>query len=62
MKQTINMTSEKMKTVKSSCDNAPFGEKKVAAMKHYRAAETAHAAKDHMKTNKELDAAKHALA
>lgn len=62
MKLKNDTTSEKMKSVKASCDKAPFGEKRASAMKHYYAAETAHTAKDDVKTNKELDAAKHALA
>lgn len=59
----INMkaTSEKLKSVKANCMNAPFGEKRAAAMKHYYAAETAYTAKNDVKMNKELDAAKHAL-
>lgn len=61
MKLATNLTSEKMKSVKAICDKAPFGEKRFAARKHYYAAETAHAAKDDAKTNKELNAAKHAL-
>lgn len=55
-------TAEKMKSVKARCDKAPFGEKRAAAMKHYHAAEAAHIAMDDVKANKELDAAKHALA
>ena len=62
MKLNSNTTSEKMKFVKASCDKAPFGEKRFLARKHYYAAETAHTAKDDTKTNKELDAAYHALA
>ena len=61
MRLNTNATSEKMKAVKASCDQAPFGEKRASAMKHYYAAETANTAKDYYKTNKELDAAKHAL-
>jgi hypothetical protein len=55
-------TAEKMKSVKAACVNAPAGMKKDAAMKHYHAAEKAHTAKNDAETNKELDAAKHALA
>ncbi|AML52358.1 MULTISPECIES: hypothetical protein [Falsihalocynthiibacter] len=62
MNLNTNKTSEKMKSVKASCDKAPFGEKRASAMKHYYAAESAHTAKDDAKANKELDAAKHALA
>lgn len=58
----MKTTSDKMKSVKSTCMNAPFGEKRAAAMRHYYAAETAHTAKNDAKMNKELDAAKHALA
>ncbi|MBL3571857.1 hypothetical protein JMJ94_20605 [Rhodovulum visakhapatnamense] len=55
-------TAEKMTSVKAACVNAPAGTKKDAAMKHYHAAEKAHTAKNDAETNKELDAAKHALA
>ena len=54
--------AEKMTSVKSAWDKAPSGPKKDAALKHYRAAETAHTAKNDAETNKELDAATHALA
>ncbi|TCS59027.1 hypothetical protein EDD52_12357 [Primorskyibacter sedentarius] len=40
----------------------PAGPKKDTALKHYQAAEKAHTAKNDAETNKELDAAKHALA
>ena len=55
-------TADKMKSVKAAWDKAPSGPKKDAALKHYRAAETAHAAYNEAETNKELDAATHALA
>ncbi|MFW2544958.1 hypothetical protein ACN2XU_20180 [Primorskyibacter sp. 2E107] len=55
-------TAEKMTSVKAAWDKAPSGPKKDAALKHYRAAETAHKAKNDAETNKELDAASHALA
>jgi len=61
MKLSNNTTSEKMKSVRASCANAPFGEKRASAMRHYYAAETAHTAKNDTKANKELDAAKYAL-
>lgn len=54
-------TSEKMKTVKAAWDKAPSGPKKDAALKHYQAAEKAGTAHDDATTNKELDAAAHAL-
>jgi hypothetical protein len=54
--------AEKMKTVKAAWDKAAAGPKKDAALKHYEAAQKAHAAKDDAKTMKELDAAAHALA
>jgi hypothetical protein len=57
-----NKTAEKMKSVKATWDKAPAGPKKDAALKHYQAAEKAHTAKNDAETNKELDAAKHALA
>ena len=55
-------TAEKMTSVKAAWDKAPTGPKKDAALKHYQAAEKAHTAKNDAETNKELDAAKHALA
>jgi hypothetical protein len=55
-------TAEKMKSVKAAWDKAPSGPKKDAAHKHYQAAEKAHTAKNDAETNKELDAARHALA
>jgi hypothetical protein len=51
-----------MKSVKATWDKAPAGPKKDAALKHYQAAEKAHTAKNDAETNKELDAAAHALA
>jgi hypothetical protein len=55
-------TADKMKSVKAAWDKAPTGPKKDAALKHYQAAEKAHTAHNDTETNKELDAAKHALA
>ena len=52
---------DKMKTVKAAWDKAPSGPKKDAALKHYQAAEKAHAAKHDAECIKELDAAAHAL-
>lgn len=57
-----NKTAEKMTSVKSAWDKAPAGPKKDAALKHYQAAEKANTAKNDVETNKELDAATHALA
>jgi hypothetical protein len=54
-------TSEKMKSVKAAWDRAPAGPKKDSALKHYQAAEKAHTANNDAETNKELDAATHAL-
>ncbi|APG49330.1 MULTISPECIES: hypothetical protein [Phaeobacter] len=57
-----NKTAEKMTSVKAAWDKAPSGPKKDAALKHYQAAEKANTAKNDVETNKELDAATHALA
>lgn len=57
-----NKTAEKMTSVKAAWDKAPAGPKKDAALKHYQAAEKANTAKNDAETNKELDAATHALA
>jgi len=62
MNHGADKTAEKMKSVKACCDKADAGPKKDAAMKHCHAAEKAHAAKNDAETNKELDAATHALA
>ncbi|MCV2874565.1 hypothetical protein OEZ71_19875 [Defluviimonas sp. WL0050] len=62
MTPEINKTVDKMKSVKANWDKAPDGPKKDAALKHYQAAEKAHSAKNEAETNKELDAATHALA
>lgn len=59
--ETTNV-EEKMKSVKAAWDHAPSGPKKDAALKHYQAAEKAHAAKNNAETIKELDAATRALA
>lgn len=55
-------TDDKMKSVKAVWDQAAAGPKKEAALKHYQAAEKAHTAKNDAECNRELDAAKHALA
>jgi hypothetical protein len=55
-------TADKMKSVKAAWDKAAAGPKKDAALEHYRAAEIAHKAHDDALTDKELDAATHALA
>lgn len=57
-----NKTAEKMTSVKAAWDKSPAGPKKDAALKHYQAAEKANTAKNDAETNKELDAATHALA
>jgi hypothetical protein len=57
-----NKTAEKMKSVKAAWDKAPSGPKKDRAGRHYQAAEKANTAKNDAETNKELDAATHALA
>ncbi|WP_417725579.1 hypothetical protein [Salipiger sp.] len=57
-----NTTAEKMTSVKAAWDKAPSGPEKDAALKHYEAAEKANTAKNDAETNKELDAATHALA
>lgn len=54
--------AEKMKTVKAAWDKAPSGPKKDEALKHYQAAEKAHAAKNDGDAHRELNAAVHALA
>lgn len=56
-----NQTAKKMISVKAAWDKAPAGPKKDAALKHYQAAEKANTAKNDAETNKELDAATHAL-
>ena len=61
MKLTSDTTVQKMKSVKDSCHNAPFGEKRATAMKHFYRAETAHRAHDNIKTKYELEAAQNAL-
>jgi hypothetical protein len=55
-------TADKMQSVKAAWDKSPAGPKKDAALKHYKAAEKAHTAKNDADTNKELDAATRALA
>jgi len=61
MKPEQNKTSERMKSVKATWDKAPAGPKKDAALKHYQAAEKAHADKNEAETIKSLDAAGKAL-
>jgi hypothetical protein len=61
MSPANNKTSEKLKSLKASCYQAPFGEKRASALKHYYAAETAHEAKNDAKMNKELAAVKRVL-
>ena len=51
-----------MKSVKAAWGKAAAGPKKDAALKHYQAAEKAHAAKNDAECSRELDAAKQALA
>jgi len=58
----ISMTSQKMTYIKTALDKAPVGPKKDAALRHYKAAEKAHTAKNDAETNRELDAAYKALA
>jgi hypothetical protein len=57
-----NKTAEKMASVKAAWDKAPADPKKDAAFKLYQAAEKANTARNHAESNKELDAATHALA
>lgn len=54
-------SAHKMKFVKAACVNAAAGTKKDAALKPYQAAEKAPTAKNDAETNRELDAAPHAL-
>lgn len=61
-KAPMPTTQEKMKSVKAVWDKAAAGHKKDAALKHYQAAEKALTAKNDSECNRELDAAKHALA
>ena len=61
MKHTPDTTAQKMKSVKDSCNSAPFGEKRATAMKHFYRAESAHKAHDNIKTKYELEAAQNAL-
>lgn len=53
--------TEKMTSVKADCVEATAGPKKDRAMKHYRAAEKAHEAKNYAETSKELETARQAL-
>lgn len=61
MQPQQSRTAEKMTSVKAAWDKAPAGPKKDAALKHYRAAEKAHTAKNDAETNRELDAASQKL-
>jgi hypothetical protein len=61
-KTLATTTADKMKSVKAAWDAAPAGPKKDAALKHFRAAEKAEAAHDDAECNRELDAARKALA
>jgi len=61
-KTPLPSTADKMKSVKEVWDKAAAGPKKDAALKHYQAAEKAQTAKNDAECNRELDAAKHALA
>lgn len=61
---TMNLhtsTQDKMKAVKTAWDKAPAGPKKEAALTHYKAAETAMAAKNDSDCVKSLDQATKAL-
>lgn len=58
---TNENTAAKMKTVKASCENAPAGAKKEAAMKHYQAAEKAQQQKNPAEATRKLEAATLAL-
>ncbi|TMV06592.1 hypothetical protein FGK63_15640 [Ruegeria sediminis] len=62
MKPETESPALTMTGIKSACDKAPAGPKKDAALRHYRAAEKARTAKKHTEMNKELGAAKQALA
>ena len=55
-------TADKMKSVKAACDMAPAGPKKDTALRHYRAAEKAMAAKHDGECSRKLDTAVRALA
>ncbi|MCZ7676167.1 MAG: hypothetical protein M5U35_10250 [Roseovarius sp.] len=61
MQPQQSRTAEKMTSVKAARDKAPAGPKKDAALKHYRAAEKAHTAKNDAETNRELNAASQKL-
>jgi hypothetical protein len=61
MKLKTNTTSERIRFVKASCDKAPFDKNWAVAMRHYRAAVTAHAADNDDQANIELDSAIHGL-
>ncbi|WP_300057296.1 hypothetical protein [uncultured Roseobacter sp.] len=57
-----NHTVKHMASVKAAWDKAPEGPKKATALKHYQAAEKAHAADNDEEAHKELKEAGRALA
>ncbi|RVT82581.1 hypothetical protein DXV76_15165 [Rhodobacteraceae bacterium CCMM004] len=57
-----NHTVKHMASVKAAWDKAPDGPKKATALKHYQAAEKAHAADNDEEAHKELKEAGRALA
>ena len=54
-------TAERLEAVKAACDAAPDGARKDTALRHYRAAAKAQAARHEGECNRRLDAAAHAL-
>ncbi len=62
MRPEQNRTAQRMTSVKAALDKAPAGLKKVAALKHYQAAEQAYTAKNVAETNRKLDELTYALA
>ena len=61
-KPPLTNTADKMQSIKSACDAAAAGPKKDAALRHYQAAERAQKANRDGECNRQLDAAKYALA
>lgn len=57
-----NAAVERLKSVKTAWDKAADGAKKVLALKHFEAAEKAHASRDDANCIKECKAAEQALA
>lgn len=57
-----NHTVKHMASIKAAWDKAPEGPKKEIALKHYQAAEKAHAAENDEEAHKELKEAGRALA